>query len=224
MLSFETSQTHFLFNGKLFDQINHVAMGSPLSPVLANLFLGHHENIWLENYQAPVLFYRRYVDDTFCVFHTEKEAASFFDFLSSQNANITFTMEKKPIRFWLSLLRVLISMILLFVGLQPIGKKLLPDCSHFFSDFFSYKVGLIRILLDRAYKINSSLLLFNNDVKNLTHIFKRNQCPENLVNKVIKAYLDNNVNSVQSEENDSLNFKLLYLPFSNFAQRKVRTT
>ena len=39
---------------------------SPLAPVLANLFMGHHEKIWLEQYQgSELLFYRRYVDDTF---------------------------------------------------------------------------------------------------------------------------------------------------------------
>ena len=43
---------HFLFDGKVYDQIDGVAMGSPLAPVLANLFLGHYENIWLNKYQG----------------------------------------------------------------------------------------------------------------------------------------------------------------------------
>ena len=94
---------------------------------------------------------------------------------------------------------------------------------NFFSfNSFSYKVELIRTLVDRAYKINNSLLSFNNDVKKLTHIFKRNELPEYSVNRVVKTYLDNNGNSVQSDNNNALYFKLPYLPFSNFAQRKVR--
>ena len=36
IFSIATSQTHFLLNGKVFDQINGVAMGSPLISVLAN--------------------------------------------------------------------------------------------------------------------------------------------------------------------------------------------
>ena len=88
---------------------------------------------------------------------------------------------------------------------------------------FSYKIGLIRTLVDRAYKINSSILSFNNDIKKLTHIFKRNQFPEYLINKVVKTYLDNNGNSATSVNNDTLYFKLPHLPFSNFSQRKVRT-
>ena len=30
-----------LFNGSFYDQIDGVAMGSPLAPVLANLFMGY---------------------------------------------------------------------------------------------------------------------------------------------------------------------------------------
>ena len=35
-----TSETHFTFNGSIFDQIDGVAMGSPLASVLANFFYG----------------------------------------------------------------------------------------------------------------------------------------------------------------------------------------
>ena len=85
LFSIATSQTHFLFDGKVYDQIYGVAMGSPLAPVLANLFLGHYENIWLNKYPGPTVhFYRRYVDDTFCLFNTEHDAISFFDFIKER--------------------------------------------------------------------------------------------------------------------------------------------
>ena len=35
-----TSETYFTFNGSIFDQIDGVAMGSPLASVLANFFYG----------------------------------------------------------------------------------------------------------------------------------------------------------------------------------------
>ena len=38
-----TSETNFPFNGSIFDHIDGVAMGSPLAPVLVNLFMGFHE-------------------------------------------------------------------------------------------------------------------------------------------------------------------------------------
>ena len=43
LFNLATGETHFLFKGKFYDQINGVAMGSPLAPVLANLFMGHYE-------------------------------------------------------------------------------------------------------------------------------------------------------------------------------------
>jgi len=45
LFSFATSETHFLFKGKFYDEVDGVAMGSPLAPILANLFLGVHEVI-----------------------------------------------------------------------------------------------------------------------------------------------------------------------------------
>ena len=46
------SLTHFLFEGKFYDQIDGVAMGSPLAPFLANLFMGHYDKEWLSNYDV----------------------------------------------------------------------------------------------------------------------------------------------------------------------------
>ena len=72
-------------------------MGSPLTPILANLFLGFHEETWLNNFNHlhHPLLYRRYVDDTFCVFHNEQDAMSFFDYINSRHPNIKFTFEKE---------------------------------------------------------------------------------------------------------------------------------
>ena len=39
------------------DQIDSVAMGCPLAPVLANLFTDHHEKRWLENCNSGIEFY-----------------------------------------------------------------------------------------------------------------------------------------------------------------------
>ena len=226
IFSIATSQTHFLLNGKVFDQIDGVAMSSPLAPVLANLFLGHHENIWLKNYQGPSnLFYRRYVDDVFCVFDNENDAELFFDFINSQHPNIKFTMEKE-------INRVLVFLDVCIDNNYPSCLKISTyrkkTCTGLLTNFFSftsfsYKVGLIRTLVDRAYKINNSLLSFNNDVKKLTHVFKKNQFPEYLINRVVKTYVDNYDNSEKSDNGNVLYFRLPYLPFSNFAQRKVRT-
>lgn len=49
MLFLFTSQSLFSFNDRIYDQIDGVALGSPLAPTLANLFMGHREKSWLES-------------------------------------------------------------------------------------------------------------------------------------------------------------------------------
>ena len=52
------NKSFFNEKGSFCNQIDGVAMGSPLASVLPNLFMGHHENFWLENWQgSEVLFY-----------------------------------------------------------------------------------------------------------------------------------------------------------------------
>ena len=64
-------------------------MDSPLASVLGSLFMGSHESyVWKI---GKVLFYRRYVDDTFCLFHSENDALLFFNYINSRHPNIRFT-------------------------------------------------------------------------------------------------------------------------------------
>ena len=83
---FATCETHFLFNGTFYDQIDGVAMESPLAPVLANLFMVHKEKLWTENFQGtPPSYHRRYVDDIFSVFNNRFEVKEFFNFINILN-------------------------------------------------------------------------------------------------------------------------------------------
>ena len=60
-----------MFKSKFYDMTDGVAMGQPLGPVLANLFMSHHEKIWLSDYSnTHPLFVNAYVNDTFAVFNT----------------------------------------------------------------------------------------------------------------------------------------------------------
>ena len=57
---YATAQTHFIFNNDYYDQIDGVVLGSPLAPILANLFMGFHEEKWINEYSGPgPMLYRR---------------------------------------------------------------------------------------------------------------------------------------------------------------------
>ena len=85
----------FLFQGKYFKQIDGLGMGLPLSPTLANIFLCHNEEKWLDS--CPLLykpvFYRRYMDDCFLLFRKKSHCKHLLDYLNSKNTNIEFTVE-----------------------------------------------------------------------------------------------------------------------------------
>ena len=72
LLSLATQESYFIFNDVLYKQKYGVAMGSPLGPTMANVFLSSYEVKWLE--QCPKkfkpVFYRRYVDDIFVLFES----------------------------------------------------------------------------------------------------------------------------------------------------------
>ena len=89
LFEFATSRTHFLFNGNYCDQIGGMAMGSPLGPVLAKLFMGYYQKIWFKEFETcEVVLYRRYVDDIICLFAFEKDNDELFAFLNSRHSNI----------------------------------------------------------------------------------------------------------------------------------------
>ena len=69
-------------------------MGSPLSPIVANLFMENFENKVIESYPLKLKLWKRYVDDTNVLWpYGEQELNKFFEHLNSQSVDIKFTME-----------------------------------------------------------------------------------------------------------------------------------
>ena len=50
LFEFTDFGTHLLFDGNYYDQIDGVAIGSPLGPMLPNLFMGFHEKQCLDQF------------------------------------------------------------------------------------------------------------------------------------------------------------------------------
>ena len=95
LLELAVIDTHFMFNGEVFKQKDGMAMGSPLGPTFANIFMCYLEERFLND--CPVSFrpsfYKRYVDDTFLLFREKRHASLFLDFINSIHPNIKFTMD-----------------------------------------------------------------------------------------------------------------------------------
>lgn len=86
--------TYFLFENDFFEQIEGAAMGSPLSPIVANLYMESLEKRALETTAVKPTIWRRYVDDTFVLWpHGSEKLEQFHKHLNSQHPQIQFTKE-----------------------------------------------------------------------------------------------------------------------------------
>ena len=82
-----------MFDGQYYDQIDGVAMGFPLGPLLANIFMCDFEEKWVMNNGARPTIWFRYVDDTFTSFPNKDTAVQFLSYLNTRHKNIQFTTE-----------------------------------------------------------------------------------------------------------------------------------
>ena len=74
-----------------------VAIDSPLGPSLANAFLAHYEQIWLNDCSdefKPVC-YKRYVDNIIVLFQSPHQLERFNEYLNTKHTNMKFTNKKE---------------------------------------------------------------------------------------------------------------------------------
>ncbi|KAL0842481.1 hypothetical protein ABMA28_014575 [Loxostege sticticalis] len=83
---------YLLWDNEFYVQVDGVAMGSPVSPVVADIFMEDFEARALSTAPVSPRFYKRYVDDTFTILPTNSVSA-FLDHLNSIHPKIQFTME-----------------------------------------------------------------------------------------------------------------------------------
>ena len=69
-------------------------MGSPLSPIIAKLYMEHYESVALGSSQLQPKLWLRYVDDTFIIWQYGKDSIhTFLDHLNGIQESIKFTTE-----------------------------------------------------------------------------------------------------------------------------------
>ena len=229
LFEFATSGTHFLFDGSYYDQIDGVMLGSPLCPVLANLFMGFHEKRWLDQFQfCDVLLYGGYVDDISCLFNSEQDDDEFFEFLNTQHPNIKFAFEtEKDAK--LAFLDVLISKTDQNLCTNVYRKTTSIALYTSFVSFtpYSYKIGLIKTLIHPTYEISSSWTSFNEEISNVKHLLMKNMYPSYVIDKQVKRFLHNkfstNYCNAVKESKTTLHYKLPYIgSFSNNTKKKIK--
>ena len=94
LLEFCLKSTYFTYQGQHFEQLEGPAMGSPISPIVANLFMENFEEKAISTAPHPPYFWKRYVDDTFTILESSHRRA-FLDHINSIDQHIQFTCEEQ---------------------------------------------------------------------------------------------------------------------------------
>ena len=94
LLEISTKDANFIFNNKIFSQVDGIAMGSPVGPVFADIFVNHLEEKLMPILTSNgVLFWRRFVDDMFVILKNSVDKDKLLATLNSFDNNIVFTGE-----------------------------------------------------------------------------------------------------------------------------------
>ena len=188
LMQLATSSVEFSFNNNMHRQIDGVAMGSPLGPALANIFVGYQEAKLFNIAKRPLVYFR-YVDDTFAVFNNEEDCNTFFIQLNSLHLSLRFTYEKES-NYFLPFLDVVVkrhdSKFLTSVYRKPTFTGQYLRWNSFSPQ--KRKINLIGTLVCRAFMICSKSKL-DQVLGKICSILLENGYPERAINSAFKRKL-----------------------------------
>jgi hypothetical protein len=191
-----TQKSHFQFKGNFFDQIDGVAMGSPLGPLFAEFFMMYFEEKYMnEIKEYGVVCWLRFVDDIILFFEDISKSEELLKVLNNKHPNIKFTEEREKVidntKSEIPFLDVLVTRDT-EKGLQTsvYRKKTFTGTYLHWNSLAprDYKIGLINCLLDRAHRICSTEESLKNEIKKLKQILSKNEYPPKIVSNTIKKF------------------------------------
>ena len=190
LLNVSTKGQLFQFNGALYKQTDGVAMGSPLGPLLANVFMSSlEEKLELEG-KLPD-YYRRYVDDTLTIMPNITTATDFLNTLNHAHPSVSFTMEIEKdgmLPFLGTQLLNRAPQIETKVYVKPTNTGLLVHYQSYVN--IPYKRSLLSTMLDRAYRLSCSWLYFSEECERMKSLFSCLDYPHHLINSTINTFIN----------------------------------
>ena len=172
--------------GKMYLQVEGVAMGSPLGPTFANYYMGNLEKVTFKEPSNKPHLYARYMDDTFIQVHTEAEILNLRENFQ-RNSVLNFTYElsqNKKLPF-------------LDVLVDNSGHKFKTSVYHKPTDqgicmngdsecVEKYKISVISNYINRAFKISSTWSEFHTELNHM----KQRLINNNYSNKMVDTQID----------------------------------
>ena len=191
MLSLILKENSFHFNGKDYLQTHGTAMGTKMAVAFANIFMATIEKEILKQSRRKPLTWKRFIDDIFSLWDTNKEDIDLFiKQANSFHPTIKFTAE-------ISQIETTFLDTTVYKGERFEKERILDVRTHFKStETFQYtnfsschppgvKKGFVKGEALRLLRTNSSKVIFDKNIKNFkTRLISRGY-PESMVEKIL---------------------------------------
>ena len=178
LLEFSLKTTYFQFQGRFFEQLQGAAMGSPISPIVANLYMENFENKAINTAECPPKFLEEVCGWHFCGHRCYKEAR--FPVAHQQcRPHIHFTTEDATTVGSIPFLDTIV--------IPQSGNSLLTSVYRKHTDMYMHwnshhhllaKFSVINTLKHRAMTVCSNNHLLNEEEDHLNKVLKTCNYPE----------------------------------------------
>ena len=167
-----TKNAHFTLNSKTYVKVDGVAMGSPVGPMLANIFMVELEQNIIPTLSKDISLWKRYVDDTIC-FVNSNRISHVLESLNSFHSNIKFTVEIEKGNK-IAFLDILLIRYKDLINTTVYRKKTNTDLYINWKSFSpnNWKWGTLKTLVSRAYYICSTENYFKEELNHIETVFK----------------------------------------------------
>ncbi|XP_078370337.1 uncharacterized protein LOC144654108 [Oculina patagonica] len=189
LLNFVLRSTYSVqYNGSIYEQREGAAMGSPVSAVVANLYMESFEEQAINSSSYKPTIWKRYVDDTFTILD-RGSVNSFLQHLNNQQPSIRFTMETEN--------DCKIAFLDTTVSREPDGRLTTsvyrkPTHTDQYLAYDSHhpqsvKRGIVKCLYDRAKRLVTKPSVISKEKKHLSSVLVSNGYPFSFLQKITKT-------------------------------------
>lgn len=200
LLRLTLEQNYFTFEGKFYFQPDGLAMGSPLSGILSEIYLNHIENEYILSDKNPhsskILHYSRYVDDTLVIFKGNARQLGLLNkFMNNLAPKLKFTLETET-NSSINFLDLTIEKCNKKLKYKIYRKPTTTDQTIHASSYHphSHKIAAYNSMVSRLIKIPMHPDDYITEVNIIKHIARSNGYNTNIIDKLIRKHLNNNTN------------------------------
>lgn len=206
LLRLTLKQNYFIFNGTVYSQEQGLGMGSPLSGLLAEIFMNDLESKFFNNdtMKDKIPFWNRYVDDTLAIINIDNTTTDEVeDIINLLHPNIKFTSELEE-NNEINFLDVTVKRNNSNLTFNIFRKS--THTSHTINNFSNHpathKKAAFQSMINRAIKLPLNTDNFKNELTTLKFIAKENNFNTKMIDTMIhktQHKLNSNQNRINQE-------------------------